>query len=155
MTLHWAEVDPVWIHWSQGFWLVTRDGMDLIEKAPRVLLRDVRLVIDPLGLEISRETGKRKTHAWAVGHRVLWGSGIDERDPLVWAALEWQPLVYRPRRGDDHFGVLAADELVAISGADYLDADLERDRWSGTARIAGPRFGETDRRRVQQYGGRR
>ena len=150
-------MSEVWIHWSQGLWLVTTDGMDLIEKTPRVLLRDVHLVIDPLGLEISRETGKRKTHAWAVGHRVLWGSGIDERDPMVWAALEWQPLVYRPRRGDDHFGIPAGNEswdVVTISGALYLDADLERDCWTGAARIAGPRFGETERRHVQQYGGR-
>lgn len=147
----------VWIHWSQGQWLVTSDGMDLIEKSARVILRDVRFVIDPLGLQLSRARGRRKTHAWAVGERIRWDSEVDEREPMVFGRLEWFLLRYLPRHGDDHFSVesdAAPTGIYTLQGADYLDADLDaNDRWSSVARIAGPRFGETERLRVQQYGG--
>ena len=146
---------PVWLHWA-GLWILTPDGLSpVLHRAERILLREVRFVIDPVGLELTRERGKRKTHAWAVGEHVRWDSEVDEREPMVWGALEWQPLTYRPRRGDEHFGVLVADELNPITGADYLDADLGRDPATATARISGPQWGETERRRVQQYGGRR
>lgn len=133
----------VWIHWSQGLWLVTTDGMDLIEKVPRVVLRGVRFVIDPVGLKISRETGKRKTHAWAAGEPVEWTP-----DPTL-TQLAWHPLDYRPRRGDESFHLGGQ----AVFGAKYLEAFLI-DGWDATALIAGPYFGETERRQVQQYGGR-
>lgn len=144
-----------WLHWA-GLWILTPDGVSpVLHRAERILLQNVRFVIDPVGLELTRERGKRKTHAWAVGEHVRWDSEVDERDPMVWGALEWHPLTYRPRRGDEHFGVLLADKLVPISGALYLDADLGGDVATATARISGPRVGHTERRRVQQYGGRR
>lgn len=145
----------VYIHWVAGTWAVTADGIALLDKAPRVLLRDVAFVIDPVGIELSRARGKRKTHAWAVGERIRWDSEVDERDPVVFASLLWHPVTYRPREGDEHFGVLEVGgaKLHTLEGAEYLDADLERDRYTGTARISGPRYGLTERRKVQQYGG--
>lgn len=142
----------VFVHWAPGgLWIVTRDAMELVERVPRVILKDVRFVIDPVGIELSRKSGKRKTHAWAVGERIRWDSDVDERDPLVFGELVWHLLTYRPRRGDDHFGVLEDGELTALAGADYMDADLEADHC--VARIAGPQWGATERRYVQQYGG--
>lgn len=144
--------EEVWIHWSQGAWLVTSDGLELIDKARRVVLRDVRFVIDPVGLEISRTTGKAKTHAWAVGEVVDWTPN------LTLTQLAWHPLTYRPRRGDDHFGILNLEsgELATLEGVKFLEAELDADDgWSPIARISEPRFGDTERRRVQQYGGRR
>ena len=143
--------DPVYLHWAR-LWILTPDGLSpVLARVERVVLRDVRFVIDPVGLAISRNTGKRKTHAWAIGERVDWTP-----NPEL-AQLAWHPLVYRPRRGDDHFGIPEGHEsweVVPISGADYLEAGHERDG-SPVARIAGLRFGPTERRRVQQYGGRR
>lgn len=145
-------MSETWIHWSQGAWLVTSDGITLIDKAPRVVLRDVRFVIDPVGLEISRATRKAKTHAWAIGEAVDW------TPDLTITQIAWHPLTYRPRHGDDHFGILSVggDELATLEGAKFLEAELDADDgWSPIARISGPLFGETERRRVQQYGGRR
>lgn len=141
--------ERVYIHWVAGTWAVTADGIALLDKAPRVLLRDVAFVIDPVGLGLSRARGKRKTHAWAVGERIA-------EDELVLLELRlWHPVTYRPREGDEHFGVLEVGgaKLHTLRGAEYLDADLERDRFTGTARISGPRYGLTERRKVQQYGG--
>ena len=132
--------DPVWIHWNAGLWLLTTDGLELLEKVPRVVLRDVRFVIDPVGLELTRASGKRKTHAWAIGERVDWTP-----NPAI-AQLAWHPLAYRPRSGDDHFAIRGGGPL---EGADFLEADGE------TAQVAGPRYGPTEHRRVQQYGGTR
>lgn len=152
---------PVWLHWA-GLWILTPDGLSpVLHRAERILLREVRFVIDPVGLELTRERGKRKTHAWAVGEHVRWDSELDEREPMVWGRLRWQSLIYRPRRGDDHFQIEddgprdqdGTRRRWWLEGADYLDADHEGG--VGVARIAGPRFGDTERRRVQQYGGRR
>lgn len=148
--------DPVWIHWNAGLWLLTSDGLELLEKVPRVVLRDVRFVIDPVGLELSRAQGKRKTHAWAIGEPIAWRSSDVNSDGLV-----WYPLIYWPRHGHDHFAI--RDEIGTgegidvvdgtfhawLKGADFLEADGE------TAQVAGPRYGPTEHRRVQQYGGTR
>ena len=140
--------DPVWIHWNAGLWLLTSDGLELLEKVPRVVLRDVRFVIDPVGLELSREQDKRKTHAWAIGEPIAWRSSDVNSDGLV-----WHPLIYWPRRGHDHFSIHPPDVDETfhawLEGADFLEADGE------TAQVAGPRYGPTERRRVQQYGGTR
>lgn len=137
--------DPVYLHWAR-LWILTPDGLSpVLAREERVVLRDVRFVIDPVGLAISRNTGKRKTHAWAIGTPIAWEAADVNAEGLAWLEL-----AYRPRSGDDHFTVRGAGPL---EGADYLDAD--HDRGQAVARIAGPRFGETERRQVQQYGGRR
>lgn len=135
-------MSEVWIHWAGGLWMLTSDGINLVDKAPRVLLRDVRFVIDPVGVEIARNRKKRKTHAWAVGTR----ADLEElATTRVWLAVNYHPL-----QGDDNFHLMGA----SLSGADWLDAFLTVDQF-GAANIVGPRYGETEHRRVQQYGGRR
>ena len=134
----------VWIHWVQGAWVVTPDGMSpVIESTERIVLRDVTFVIDPIGIGISRRTGKAKTHAWAIGERVEWTP-----DPSL-TQIVWHPLAYRPRSGDDHFTIRGGGPL---EGVQYLEATLNANG-KPIARVSGPRYGETERRRVQQYGG--
>ena len=135
-------MSDVWLHWA-GLWILTPDGLGpVLAREKRIVLRDVRFVIDPLGFSISRQTGKRKTHAWAVGEQVDWTP-----NPEI-AQVAWHPIAYRPRSGDDHFTIRGGG---ALEGAQYLVADHE-----GTepiASVSGPHYGDTERRRVQQYGG--
>ena len=143
--------DPVYLHWA-GLWILTPDGLGpVLESSQRVVLRDVRFVIDPVGLAISRNTGKRKTHAWAFGERVE----IEEGEPWNPERLVWFELTYRPRRGDDHFGLRTERSFWSLKGAGFLDADLKPDGWTPFARVLLPVYGETERRQVQHYGGRR
>ena len=139
--------DRVWIHWNAGAWLLTSDGMNRLDAVPRIVLRDVRFVIDPVGLALTWASGKRKTHAWAVGEAVCW-----KADDLNAEGLVWLELAYKPRHGHENFAIRGGGSL---EGADFLDADLEIDCYTATARIAGPRYGSTEHRRVQQYGGMR
>jgi hypothetical protein len=134
----------VWLHWA-GLWILTPDGLGpVLHRAERIVLQTVRFVIDPVGLELTRERGKRKTHAWAIGEQVDWTP-----DPAL-AQIAWHPLDYRPRSGDDHFTIRGGGPL---EGADFLEAELLNG--NPIARVSGPRYGKTERRRVQQYGGRR
>lgn len=127
----------VWIHWAQGKWLVTDDGMNLIDKVDTVTLRDVSFVVDPVGWQISKRRGVRKSHAWAVGQRC---------DPSV-VYGEPEPLGYHPTESNQ-FKV----DGVPVAGAAFMVAML-LDKWYPVAAVKGPRYGATEQRRVQQYGG--
>lgn len=133
-------MSDVWIHWAKGFWYVTKDGMDVVDKVQEVALVDVRFVIDPVGLDRMRARGKRSTCAWAIGQRT---------DPSwdVPRQGEIQRLDFLPAR-DDHFYVLGG----RVSGCRYLYATIGLDGVSRTACLF-PEYGDTERRRVQQYGG--
>ena len=131
----------VWIHWAGGKWCVTHDAINLIEKVDEIALREVRFVVDPLGLQLARQRGKRKSHAWAVGEHVA--------RPMLYGPM--MPLEYHPRLSDQ-FTVGGEP----VTGAAYLLATLlPPDNWLGIAAVSDPRFGPTEQRRVQQYGGTR
>ncbi len=131
-------MSDVWIHHATGVWYVTRDGIELIERAQEVALKNVRFVIDPVGIERVRERGKKSTCAWAIGER------IDPNDPALRGEI-W-PLTFRPAI-HDHFFVNGA----SISGVGYLYVTLGLEG-EPRAAIMLPQYGDTERRKVQQYG---
>ncbi len=130
-------MSEVWIHWTMGNWYMTKDGIALIGFAPEVTLKDVRFVIDPEGIERMRVRGKRSTCAWAVGERI-------DNEPVPDGEILM--IGFRPAF-DDHFHVGG----VNVSGCEYLYATLTPEGRSKAA-CMGPRYGETERRKVQQYG---
>lgn len=132
-------MSDVWIHWATGFWYVTNDGMHVVEKVQEVALVDVRFVIDPVGLDRMRARGKRSTCAWAIGARFDPGAPVPDGGLL---SLKFFPGV------DDHFFSLGG----RVSGCGYLYATIGLDGQARTA-IMAPVYGDTERRRVQQYGG--
>ena len=132
-------MSDVWIHHATGVWYVTRDGMSLIERAQEVAMRHVRFVIDPVGIERARARGKKSTCAWAVGER------IDPSAPVPGGgllSLKFSPAIH------DHFQVNGA----RISGCGYLYVTLGLEG-EPRATIMLPEYGDTERRKVQQYGG--
>ncbi len=131
-----------WIHWATGLWMITSDGINLICKATSVLLSDVELIIDPLGLRLQRERGRMKTHAWAAGE--LAELGELQELPRLWRRID-----YHPMQGQEHFQL----EGKPIAGAAWLFADLQPEDQLPIAQVSGPIFGPTRRERVQQYGG--
>lgn len=134
-------MSEVWIHWNAGEWLVTSDGLHLLEKARELALAHVRFVIDPVGLELMRERRRRTTCAWAIGQRV------DPRFEVRFGGAIHR-IEFLPAR-DDHFQVLGA----RVSGCRYLYATLGLDGEPRAACMT-PHYGDTERRKVQQYGGR-
>ena len=132
----------VWLHHLRGdgiaFWYVTRDGLSGPRRVREMAVRDVRFVIDPVGQERARRRRRPTTHAWAIGTPFM-ASGQPEG--VVRVRYQW----WR----SDHFTM----EDRPVRGCWQLFVGCEED---GTALAygAGPIFGDTERRNVQQYGGR-
>lgn len=129
----------VWIHHATGVWYVTRDGIELIDRAEEIAMQHVQFVIDPVGIERARTRGKKSTCAWAVGQRI---------DPRMFddGRIGWERLHFRPAV-DDHFHVNGG----RISGCGYLYVALGLEG-EPHATIMLPEYGDTERRQVQQYG---
>ena len=131
-------MSEVWIHHATGVWYVTRDGIALIERAQEVAMRRVRFVIDPVGIERARARGKKSTCAWAIGER------MDPKDYVPRGgmfSLKFGPAIH------DHFEANGA----RISGCGYLYVTLGLEG-EPRAALMHPEYGDTERRKVQQYG---
>lgn len=132
-------MSDVWIHHATGVWYVTRDGIELIERTHEVALKNVRFVIDPVGIERARSREKKSTCAWAVGER------LSPQYEIV-GSRDFHRVEFEPAR-HDHFQVNGA----RVSGCAYLYALLGTEGEARTGCVQ-PEYGDTERRKVQQYG---